>query len=276
MSFKQLVFTCEEETSQLLIAELSAIGYDVFEERAGGFVTSIETAHFEEAAIAEIMVRYKPIFAIKWEAKEIEKVNWNEEWEKNYEPVEVEDKVYVRAIFHPSKPGFKHEIVIHPKMSFGTGHHDTTYLMLKNQTTIDHDGKFVYDFGSGTGILAIMAGLLGASNIIGNDVDDWCIENANDNLALNGVNAKMHLGEVAELNLVDQADIILANINKNILLHEMADYSRLLKPGGSLLLSGFYEADVQDLKDKAEQLGLTYKLHDVKNDWAMLVFNKTV
>jgi ribosomal protein L11 methyltransferase len=159
-------------------------------------------------------------------------------------------------------------------MSFGTGHHDTTYLMLKNQLMVDHAGKFVYDFGSGTGILAIMAGQLGASRIVGNDVDDWCIENANDNLVLNEIDAEMLLGPVGSLGLTEQGDIILANINKNILLQEMQDYDRLLIAGGSLLLSGFYEEDISDLTQKAEQFGLVYQRHEVKNSWAMLVFNK--
>ena len=275
MSFKLLNFICEEEASQILIAELSAVGFDVFEEREEGFVTSIEIQQYKEADLLAIIERYQPLFSLQWEAKEVEKVNWNEEWEKNYEPVIVENKVHVRATFHPARQDVQYEIVIHPKMSFGTGHHDTTYLMLKNQFDIDHQGKFVYDFGSGTGILAIMAGLLGAKKIVGNDVDDWCIENANDNLKLNGINAEMHLGTVGELDFTEKAEIVLANINKNILMQEMHEYNRLLLPGGTLLLSGFYEEDVKDLKAAAHKLGLTYRRHEVKNSWTMLVFDKS-
>lgn len=274
MSFVQLTLTCEEEASQILIAELSTVGYDVFEETADGFITSTLAVEYNEEEVNEIIERYLPVYTITWESKEVERINWNDEWEKNYQPVEVLDLVFVRATFHASKPGFEHEIVIHPKMSFGTGHHDTTYLMLKNQCRYNHSGARVYDFGSGTGILAIMAGLLGASHIVGNDVDDWCIENANDNLMLNNVNAEMHLGSVKELGLVQQADIVLANINKNILLLEMENYCDLMKSDAKLLMSGFYETDIPDIRAHGEQLGLVLEHQEVKNRWAMVVFNK--
>lgn len=272
MSFTQIQVTCDETTSELLIAEMSMIGYDVFEEKEDGFITSIDTAVYDAGGVSEIMDRYGAHFSIEWKATEIERINWNEEWEKNYQPVRVDDQVYVRATFHEPDPSCKYEIVIHPKMSFGTGHHATTYLMLREQVEIDHQDKMVYDFGTGTGILAIMAGLKGAATIVANDVDDWCIDNSRDNLALNDVEATLLLGPVAELNLTEKADIVLANINKNILLQEMEQYVRLLKPGGLLLMSGFYESDIPDLESHATTLGLQKTRSATKNDWAVLVF----
>jgi ribosomal protein L11 methyltransferase len=204
----------------------------------------------------------------------MEKINWNAEWEKNYDPIAVDDLVYVRASFHPSQPGFKHEIVINPKMSFGTGHHATTFQMLRHQGTIDHQGKRVLDVGSGTGILAIMAHLLGASQIQAFDIDDWCVANGNENFELNAVSASMWLGTIKEVNPIGPFDIILANINKNVLLDEMAFYSTLLVNQGYLLLSGFYKEDVNDIVEVANQTGLILIGQQSKDNWAALVFKK--
>jgi ribosomal protein L11 methyltransferase len=271
MSYTQLQVTCDPVASELLIAELSMEGYDVFEEIETGFITSIESNKYDASLTENLFTRYSQQFPLEWKASEVERINWNKEWEKNYEPVQVEDKIYVRATFHEPNPSFAHEIVIHPKMSFGTGHHATTSLMLREQLNIDHKGKFVYDFGTGTGILAIMAGLLNASTIIANDVDDWCIDNSRDNLALNNIEAELLLGPVSSLRLSQKADIVLANINKNILLNEFEDYARLLKKDGYLLMSGFYESDIPDLMAKASALNLEKVRSATKNEWAVLV-----
>ena len=272
MSYTTIQVTCEAFVGELLIAELSMVGYDIFEEKDNGFLTSTESIAYDHDIVKEIMDRYGEQFEIEWKTSEVEKVNWNEEWERNYQAVKVEDQVYVRAVFHEPDPTFPYEIVIHPKMSFGTGHHATTFLMLREQLSIDHQDKMVYDFGTGTGILAIMAGLRGAAKIVANDVDDWCIENSRDNLDLNGISAELLLGPVRELNLTEKADVVLANINKNILLQEMESYVRLLKEQGMLLISGFYEADVAELTHHGASMGLK-KLHSAtKNDWAVVVF----
>ncbi|MFT7427395.1 MAG: ribosomal protein L11 methyltransferase, partial [Algoriphagus sp.] len=205
---------------------------------------------------------------------EMEKINWNAEWEKNYDPIAVDDLVYVRASFHPSPLGFKHEIVINPKMSFGTGHHATTFQMLRNQGAIDHQGKKVLDVGSGTGILAIMADLLGASQIEAFDIDDWCVDNGNENFELNGVSSRMGLGTIREVNPIGPFDIVLANINKNVLLDEMGIYSDLLIARGFLLLSGFYIEDITDLEQLANQIGLELIAQQSKDNWAALVLQK--
>lgn len=202
------------------------------------------------------------------------KVNWNEEWEKNYDPIAVDELVYVRASFHESQPGFRHEIVINPKMSFGTGHHATTYQVLRLQGEIDHQGKRVLDVGSGTGILAIMAHLLGAKEVEAFDIDDWCVENGNENFDLNGLATRMGLGTIRQVNPQGPFDIILANINKNVLLDELKIYSDLLISGGYLLLSGFYTEDIDDLVQEAKKHSLELLKTSSKDNWAALILQK--
>jgi ribosomal protein L11 methyltransferase len=176
--------------------------------------------------------------------KKIKKENWNEEWEKNYDPIEVGDQIFVRAEFHPPKKNVPYEIIINPKMSFGTGHHETTAQMLALQLKVDHKDKEVIDIGSGTGILAIMAAKLGAASVAATDIDDWCIENAIENFEINRiVPSFVKKGEIASLQLKENYDIVLANINTNVLLSEMEHYVSLMRPKAQLLLSGFYEFD---------------------------------
>jgi ribosomal protein L11 methyltransferase len=164
--------------------------------------------------------------------------------------------------------------VINPKMSFGTGHHATTFQMLRHQGTIDHQDKRVLDVGSGTGILAIMAHLLGARQIEAFDIDDWCVENGNENFDLNGVSARMGLGTIREVTPSGPFDIVLANINKNVLLDEMEIYSDLLVSEGYLLLSGFYTEDIEDLEQLAKPLGLKLISQQSKDNWAALILQK--
>jgi ribosomal protein L11 methyltransferase len=202
------------------------------------------------------------------------KVNWNEEWEKNYDPIYVDDLVYVRASFHGPQEGFRHEIVINPKMSFGTGHHATTHQLLSMQGTIDHQGKRVLDVGSGTGILAIMAQLLGASAVEAFDIDEWCVDNGNENFDLNGLSARMGLGTIRQVQPQGTFDIVLANINKNVLLDEMEIYAGLLPAGGLLLLSGFYSEDTEDLLQAAAPYGLQLQRSTTKDNWAALCLQK--
>jgi ribosomal protein L11 methyltransferase len=274
MDYLEFKINCLEEFREILIAELSEIGFDSFLEREEGIDAYSLSEGFNREAFDEVISNYSEAAQIQLSEGEMEKINWNAEWEKNYDPIAVDDLVYVRASFHSSQPGFKHEIVINPKMSFGTGHHATTFQMLRHQGTIDHQGKRVLDVGSGTGILAIMAHLLGASQIEAFDIDDWCVANGNENFELNAVSASMGLGTIRELNPIGPFDIILANINKNVLLDEMAFYSTLLVSQGYLLLSGFYKEDVDDLEVLANQLGLTLIGQQSKDNWAALVLKK--
>jgi ribosomal protein L11 methyltransferase len=274
MDYLEFKINCLEEFREILIAELSEIGFDSFLETEEGIDAYSLSQGFNREAFDEVISNYSEAAQIQLSEGEMEKINWNAEWEKNYDPIAVDDLVYVRASFHPSPLGFKHEIVINPKMSFGTGHHATTFQMLRNQGTIDHQGKRVLDVGSGTGILAIMAHLLGASQIEAFDIDDWCVDNGNENFELNGVSSRMGLGTIREVNPIGPFDIVLANINKNVLLDEMGIYSDLLIDRGFLLLSGFYTEDIADLEQLANKIGLELISQQSKDNWAALVLQK--
>ncbi|WP_268033280.1 50S ribosomal protein L11 methyltransferase [Algoriphagus sp. PAP.12] len=274
MDYLEFKIKCLEEFREILIAELSEIGFDSFLETEEGIEVYAPSDSFDRAAFEEVINTYKAPAQITITEGQVAKVNWNEEWEKNYDPIAVDDLVYVRASFHPAREGFKHEIVINPKMSFGTGHHATTFQMLRLQGEIDHQGKRVLDVGSGTGILAIMAHLLGANEVKAFDIDDWCVENGNENFALNDLSIQMGLGTIREVKPEGTYDIVLANINKNVLLDELEVYASLVKSEGNLLLSGFYTGDIADLMEVAEPLGFKLQKTSEKNQWAALVLKK--
>ncbi|TFV95920.1 50S ribosomal protein L11 methyltransferase [Algoriphagus kandeliae] len=274
MDYREFKITCSEDFREILIAELSEIGFDAFLETEEGFDCYSPLEGFDQVAFEEIIDRYREPAQIEFKESLTQKVNWNEEWEKNYDPIAVDDLVYVRASFHPPKGGFRYEIVINPKMSFGTGHHATTFQMLQLQGQIDHQGKRVLDVGSGTGILAIMAHLLGAESVEAFDIDDWCVDNGNENFQLNQVPAQMGLGTIRDVNPQGPYDIILANINKNVLLDELEIYAQLMKPDAFLLLSGFYSEDIPDLVDHCKGLNLELIQQSTHDNWAALVFTK--
>lgn len=271
MTFITISVKCTPDLSDILIAELFALGFDSFQEFEDGFEGSCDQSQFSEQSLKDLLSSHTHAsYAIKTQ----EKVNWNEEWEKNYEPIVIEDKCIVRATFHPKSKDYEHEIIINPKMSFGTGHHATTYQMLAYQLEIDFLGKSVLDVGCGTGVLSIMAHKLGAKNIVATDIDDWCIENSEENFSLNEMsNYDLIKGEI---DVVEKSefDIIIANINKNVLMAQIEAYSQKLVNGGSLLLSGFYVDDEQDLIEKAKEFGLSKKTETNRENWAMLAFTK--
>lgn len=275
MDYLEFKIKCLDEFQEILIAELAEIGFDSFLENEDGIDAYILESEFDREKFSEVISEYQEAGQITLSEGLMPKVNWNEEWEKNYDPIEVEDLVYVRASFHDPKPGFKHEIVINPKMSFGTGHHATTFQMLRHQGELDHQGKRVLDVGSGTGILAIMAHLLGAGEVEAFDIDDWCVENGNENFDLNGLTTRMGLGTIREVKPVGPFEIVLANINKNVLLDEMGIYASLLTPDGFLLLSGFYTEDIEDLVNAAAPLGLILRKKSSKDNWAALILQKS-
>lgn len=275
MEYLEFKITCTEEYKDILIAELAEVGFDSFLETEEGIEAYITEDLFDRADFDAVIDKYKVEAGLSVTEGRMAKVNWNEEWEKHYDPIEVGEDVYVRASFHAPKQGVAHEIVINPKMSFGTGHHATTYLMLTHQLNIDHSGKRVIDIGSGTGILAIMAHKLGAKEVEALDIDEWSVENGEENFALNGLpDIKMGLGTIREVAPEGTFDITLANINKNVLLDEMEVYADLVKPGGHLLLSGFYEHDIPDILEKAGAYGLELKDQKTRSDWAALVLEK--
>lgn len=275
MEYLEFKISCTEPFREILIAELSEVGFDSFLETDEGIDAYIQEDLIDREAFQEIIENYKEAGKIEVQEGKMPKVNWNEEWEKHYDPIFVGDQVYVRASFHEPRPEFKYEIHINPKMSFGTGHHATTFLMLSHQLTLDHSGMRILDIGAGTGILAIMAHKLGASEIEAFDIDEWCVENGNENFDLNGMSkVRMGKGTVREVNPQGEFDIVLANINKNVLLDEMEVYSGLVKKGGKLLLSGFYEHDIVDIQNRASSFGLTHLEQKTKDNWAALILEK--
>jgi len=252
---------------------MDQLGAESMMETEQGLEVYLPESEFDENQLNAILERYGTE-NISYEVTRVATRNWNEEWEKNYDPIRVEDKCLVRASFHSPAPDIPYEIIINPRMSFGTGHHATTYLMLSIQLELDHQGKRVLDAGCGTAILAIMAEKRGALEVIAYDNNSWTIENAPENLELNSCSRTSIMeGTIDTLNLSGKFDIILANINKNVLLEEMSSYvSYLMKPG-VLILSGFYEQDAQELRHLAASLGLIFREKAVKNDWAALVFD---
>ena len=274
MDYIQVSITCLEEYREILIAELAAVGFDSFLETDSGLEAYVPQDLFARDSFDEVIATYREAASLTVVEGILPKVNWNEEWEKNYDPIEVDQLVYVRASFHAPKSGFRYEIVINPKMSFGTGHHATTFQLLSMQGKIDHQGKRVLDVGSGTGILAIMAQLLGAKQVEAFDIDSWCVDNGNENFDLNGVSTRMGLGTIREVQPQGPYELVLANINKNVLLDELAIYSSLLTDQGLLLLSGFYSEDIEDLVQAASAQGLTLTMQTTKDNWAALCLQK--
>ncbi|WP_020527956.1 50S ribosomal protein L11 methyltransferase [Flexithrix dorotheae] len=264
-----------EELADIIKVELSEKGFDSFLDIDGGFEASIEKENFKEDEVDEIFGFYSAQGSLSYHLEEVEKQNWNELWEKNYDMVEISEDCLIRAAFHQPEKSYKYEIVITPKMSFGTGHHSTTKLMLLNQMEIDHNGKVVFDAGSGTGILAVMAKKLGAKTVDACDIEDWAVENANENQELNDVSLNFYLGKVEERPDKDkQYDIVLANINLNVILGEMAIYASMLKEKGTLILSGFYAEDIPAVLNQAQENSLSLTKTKVENNWTSLVFEK--
>jgi ribosomal protein L11 methyltransferase len=275
MFYTRLQVACNEEYRDILTAELADIGFDTFMETDSGFEAFVENENFDAARLTEIKAKYSAQTSVEFLFDRIEKQNWNEQWEKSYEPINVEDKCLIRAEFHPSDKKFPHEIIITPKMSFGTGHHQTTYLMIKNQMTIDHRGKRVMDAGCGTAILSIMSSKLGANEVKAFDIDEWSVINGEENISINAcTNIHLQQGKISEVNLSGTFDIILANINKNVLLSEINIYSKFLPENGLLLLSGFYTNDIPDLKKCAEEFKLQEVHRDERENWACLLLRK--
>lgn len=273
--YSRLQVTCHPEYSEILMAEIAEAGFDTFMETETGFEAYTEGKGFDRKLLQEIKEKYAPASPLTFQFDEIEKQNWNEEWEKNVEPIIVDDKCLVRAAFHKPDKSYEYEIIITPKMSFGTGHHQTTHLMLSAQMRMDHRGKRVMDAGCGTAILSVMASKLGASEVEAFDIDEWSVENGNENARNNNcTNIHIQLGKINEVNLTGTFDIILANINKNILLAEMQQYTTFLKPAGELLLSGFYVKDIPDLKAEAAKYGLHEVFYQERETWAALLLKK--
>lgn len=254
----------------MLLAELSQLPFSTFEETDDGLAAFCESADWHEEEAKAILEKYS---VENFGIREVDKVNWNEEWEKNYDPIFIKDKIAVRAPFH-QPTDYPLELIIRPQMSFGTGHHATTHLVLEHQFSLDHKGKKVLDVGCGTGVLAIMARKQGADQVLAIDIEDWCVENSKENFALN--HCEDIVAEQKELLQVSDQDfdIILANITKGVHLDLMKVYQSKMNVSGKLIMSGFFEKDVPDLKRAAEKSGLECLESNVLDDWAMIACRK--
>lgn len=263
---------CAPELSEILMAELAEANFDTFLENENGFEAYVEEDRYDKSLVETIRQKYSGTAPLEFSFSRIEKRNWNEEWEKSYTPIVVDNQCLIRADFHQPDKQYPYEVVITPKMSFGTGHHQTTYLMVKNMLGIDHKDRRVMDAGCGTAILSILASKLGAREIEAFDIDDWSVENGNENTAINHCsNVRIQQGKISDVDLSGKFDIILANINKNVLLDELPVYASFLNPDGLLLLSGFLNLDVPDLIKAAKEVNLTEMKTDTKDTWASLL-----
>ncbi|HAA10175.1 MAG TPA: 50S ribosomal protein L11 methyltransferase [Cytophagales bacterium] len=274
MDYIEVTITCPEDFREIFTAELAEEGFESFMDTDDGIQAYIPLLSFQPDLLKELSQTYPDVQA-DFSVKMIAQQNWNEEWEKNYDPIRVGDQVLVRANFHEPDPGVTHEIIINPKMSFGTGHHATTHLMLKHMLPLSLSGKRVYDVGTGTGILAIMAAKLGAAHIEANDVEDWTVENCRENCQTNECSyVQVYFGSIEQLQPEGNYHLILANINRNVLLKELPLYAELLSAEANLLLSGFYEEDVPLLMEVAESLGLEKLTQEVRDKWTCLHLRK--
>ena len=277
MTYTELIITlqsAEDFHKDLLINALSEIGYDTFEDTDQGFKAYIPESNLNLEQLAEIARSYVDLFSFSYILNTIPHQNWNELWESNFNPIQVAGKCYVRATFHEAHPEFEHEIVIDPKMAFGTGHHQTTALMMEFMLEHDFQGKTVLDMGCGTGILAILAAKLGAKEVLAIDYDEICYESTLENSELNKISTIKALNGSTEVIPDATFEIILANIIRNILLDQLDAYARVSMPGSLLYLSGFYQdPDLAILKEKCNILGFNYLLHKQLNNWVAARFS---
>ncbi len=261
--------------TEIVLASLESLPFESFEETETGLIAYIQEEMPDAGKEMPFDFLDNPYFSVTYKIEKIEQVNWNEEWEKNFEPIDVNGLCYVRAPFHTAKPA-DFEIVIEPKMSFGTGHHETTYMMIEHLLEMNLKNKTVLDMGCGTAILAILAAKKEALEVDAIDNDSWCYENSLENIERNQTHdINVYLGDAAKLNdLNKKYDVIIANINRNILLQDLAIYEKYLKFQGQILLSGFYRHDIPVIDDKCGSLKLTKILVKERNNWVALKYTK--
>ena len=263
----------KEPGTEILIAELGFTGFESFVESENGVVAYIQQQEWNATILESISILKSDEFSISFEQKEVAQTNWNSEWEKNFEPIEVDNLVSIRAPFHEDKK-LQYDIVIEPKMSFGTGHHETTHMMIQHLLELNLEGKKTLDMGCGTGILAIFAEMKGAKPLDGIDIDNWCYLNSIENAERNNCKHISFYEGDASL-LVDQEyDVIIANINRNILLNDMKTFTQRLLNSGVLLLSGFYKEDIPVIDEEVSKYGLTLEKTLERNNWVSLKYIK--
>ena len=263
----------KEPATQILIAELGYAGFESFVDNEQGVIAYIQQKDWNENILDDIHILNSGEFDISFKQEVIQQTNWNSEWERNFKSIQVDDKVSIRAPFH-KKPTLQYDIVIEPKMSFGTGHHETTYMMVQHLLQMNLENKLVLDMGCGTGVLAIFAEMKGAKHIDAIDIDNWCYLNSLENVARNNCkNIAVFEGDAALL-IDKHYDVIIANINRNILLNDIKVYAGCLRTNGVLLLSGFYAEDVPIIEAEVLKYGLILDKVIERNNWVALKFNK--
>jgi len=278
MNYISYTFKIEPKTlslliaSEILIAELGEAGFESFAETEDVVVAFIQKKDYKETILKDVQILKSNEVEINFEIKEIEQLNWNEEWEKNFKPIQVDDLVSIRAPFHSQIPDIKYDIVIEPKMSFGTGHHETTYLMIQHLLDLNLRGKTVLDMGCGTGILAIFAEMKGAKKLDAIDIDSWCFKNSLENIKRNHCkHISVYEGD-SSLLFNKKYDLIIANINRNILLQDLSTYTRSLNKNSVLLLSGFYTEDIPIIDKEAQKNALKLEKKLERNNWVGLKY----
>lgn len=261
-------FTIEpvQPATDILIAELGEVGFESFVENETGLLAYILKSDWREDILDGLFILQQPGFEISWTQKEIQQQNWNAEWERNFHPITVGDRCMVRAPFHPVAE-VEYDIVIEPKMSFGTGHHETTHMMLQHILDMDVQGKSVLDMGCGTGVLAILAKKKGAGPVDAIDIDEWCYLNTQENIERNDCGSIKAFQGDSGLLKGKKYNVILANINRNILMEDIPVYVECLTSGGTLLLSGFYLEDLDAISSKCAAYGLQFEKNLEKNNW---------
>lgn len=258
---------------EILYAELGELPFESFEETINGLEAYIQAPDFSEDMLKGLIIEGLPNQKLSIKSEVIEQQNWNAVWESNFEPIVVNSKCVIRAPFHKT-PEVEYDIIISPQMSFGTGHHETTFLISNELFELDLKNKAVLDMGCGTGVLAIIAKKMGAEPIEAIDIEEWAYENTLDNNKLNKVEGMSVFHGDASLLINKTFDVILANINRNILINDMKAYASCLSTGGIILFSGFYETDVPQIKEAAEENGLVFVKKEVRNNWTMAQFKK--
>ena len=261
----------QNPATEILIAELGHVGFESFVENDNGVTAYIQKQEWNSNILDDLYILGSAEFNIKFSYHEVIQTNWNKEWEKNFNPIQVDGQVSVRAPFHEN-PSLKFDIVIEPKMSFGTGHHETTHMMIQHLLALDLENKKVLDMGCGTGILAIFAEMKGAQPTDAIDIDSWCYQNSIENVQRNGCKHITVLEGDSSLLKGEKYDVIIANINRNILLSDMKIYTDSLHQEGILLLSGFYKDDIAIIESEVVKHGLVFDKMIQRNRWVALKY----
>ena len=280
MKYFEFIFhtePCTEVVNDVLSAVLGEVGFESFVEQEGGIAAYIQTALYDEEALKSSLDSF-PLAdtTLTYTYKEAEDKDWNEEWEKNFfQPIVIGNRCVIHSTFHHDVPQAEYDIVINPQMAFGTGHHETTSLIIGELLEAGLQGKALLDMGCGTSILAILARMRGAAPCTAIDIDEWCVRNSLENIELNHVDSiSVFQGDASILPDKGPFDVVIANINRNILLNDMKHYVARMNPGARLFMSGFYTDDIPAIREEAERNGLRFVHHKEKNRWAAVQFEK--